>query len=76
MDSDLVGDLDQRKSTVGYVFTLGGTTITWASRLQKIVALSTTEAEYIAVKIGRLSLSRNVAFNIAKDTTTAYLMAA
>jgi len=47
-DADLGGDLDSRKSTTGYVFTLGGTAISWMSRLQKSVALSTTEAEYMA----------------------------
>jgi hypothetical protein len=49
VDSDLAGDVDTRKSTTGYVYTLGGTTVSWVSRLQKIVALSTTEAEYVAV---------------------------
>ena len=49
VDSDLVGDVDTRKSTTGYVYTLGATTVSWVSRLQKIVALSTTEAEYVAV---------------------------
>ena len=43
------GDLDGRKSTTGYVYTVGGTTFSWVSKLQKIVALSTTEAEYVAV---------------------------
>ncbi|KAE8711156.1 Villin-2 [Hibiscus syriacus] len=38
-----------RKSTTGYVYTLGGTAVSWVSQLQKIVALSTTEAEYVAV---------------------------
>ena len=32
-----------------YVYTLGGTAVSWVSRLQKIVALSTTEAEYVAI---------------------------
>ena len=32
-DSDYAGDRDHRKSTSGYVFTLGGTTIGWRSRL-------------------------------------------
>ena len=41
-------DLDSRKSTTGFVFTLGGTTISWASNLQKIVTLFNTEAEYVA----------------------------
>ncbi|XP_070029435.1 secreted RxLR effector protein 161-like [Nicotiana sylvestris] len=43
------GDLDSRKSTMGYVFTFGGTAVSWMSRLQKSVALSTTEAEYMAI---------------------------
>ena len=47
VDADFAGDIDSRKSTTGFVFTLGGTTISWASNLQKIVTLSTTEAEYI-----------------------------
>jgi len=32
-DADLGGDLDGRKSTTGYIFTLGGTTISWKSKL-------------------------------------------
>ncbi|KAH7301632.1 hypothetical protein KP509_23G035000 [Ceratopteris richardii] len=47
-DSDMAGDVDTRKSTSGYIFTLAGGAISWCSRLQKIVALSTTEAEYIS----------------------------
>eukprot|EP00253_Pinus_taeda_P020499 PITA_20499 len=42
------GDLDKRRSTSGYVFTLAGGAISWMSKLQNTVALSTTEAEYIA----------------------------
>ncbi|RVW20064.1 Retrovirus-related Pol polyprotein from transposon TNT 1-94 [Vitis vinifera] len=48
VDADFAGDIDSRKSTTGFVFTLGGTVISWASNLQKIVTLSTTEAEYVA----------------------------
>ena len=44
----MAGDLDGRKSTTGYVYTLGGTTISWGLKLQKIVTLSTTKAEYVA----------------------------
>lgn len=47
-DSDYVGDLDYRKSTSGYVFMLGSGAVSWSSRKQEIVTLSTTEAEYIA----------------------------
>ena len=49
MDADLAGDVDSRKSTTGFVYTLEGIAVCWTSRLQKIVALSTTEAEYVAV---------------------------
>ncbi|RVX15440.1 Retrovirus-related Pol polyprotein from transposon TNT 1-94 [Vitis vinifera] len=48
VDADFAGDIDSRKSTTRFVFTLGGTTISWTSNLQKIVILSTTEAEYVA----------------------------
>eukprot|EP00253_Pinus_taeda_P012946 PITA_12946 len=44
----LLSDLDKRRSTSGYVFTLAGGAIIWMSKLQNIVALSITEAEYIA----------------------------
>ena len=48
-DSDYGGDLDNRKSTSEFVYTLGGSTVSWQSSLQNVVALSTTKAEYIAV---------------------------
>ncbi|KAI3677547.1 hypothetical protein L6452_36813 [Arctium lappa] len=47
-DSDYAGDRVSWKSTSGYVFTLGGTYVSWRSRLQSVVALSTTEAKLIA----------------------------
>jgi hypothetical protein len=47
-DSDYGGDIDDRKSTSGYVFMLGSGTVAWSSRKQPIVTLSTTEAEFIA----------------------------
>ncbi|KAL5858125.1 hypothetical protein ACOSQ3_005583 [Xanthoceras sorbifolium] len=49
VDSDYAGDLDRRRSITGYVFTLGDTAISWKATLQSTVALSTTEAEYMAV---------------------------
>ena len=49
VDADLAGNVDIRRSTTGYVYTLGGIAVSWGSQLQKIVALSTTEAEYVAV---------------------------
>ncbi|GJV52366.1 gag-pol polyprotein [Tanacetum coccineum] len=47
VDSDYVCDLDGSKSTTGYVFTLSGKTVSWVSKLQTIVAISTTESEYV-----------------------------
>ena len=49
VDANIAGDVDGRKSTTGYVYILGGTTISWVSNLQKIVALSTTEVKYVLV---------------------------
>ncbi|KAH9771354.1 Integrase catalytic domain-containing protein [Citrus sinensis] len=49
VDYDYVGDLDKRRSTTGYVFTFAGGPISWKSTLQSTVALSTTEAEYMAI---------------------------
>jgi hypothetical protein len=48
VDADWVGDLDHRRSTSGYVFNLFGGAISWMSKRQAVVALSTTEAEYMA----------------------------
>lgn len=48
-DSDWGGDLDTRRSTTGFLFSLGTTAFSWASKLQPIVALSSAEAEYIAL---------------------------
>ncbi|GKA61120.1 retrovirus-related pol polyprotein from transposon TNT 1-94 [Tanacetum coccineum] len=48
VDSDYAGDLDESKSTTGYVFTLSSRIVSWVSKLQSFVAMSTTEAEYVA----------------------------
>ncbi|RDX85720.1 hypothetical protein CR513_33050, partial [Mucuna pruriens] len=48
VDSDFAGDVDKRKSTTGYVFTIAGGAVSWLSKLQDVIALSTTEAEYMA----------------------------
>lgn len=47
-DSDYAGDRNTRRSTSGYVLMLGSGAISWCSQLQKCVALSTTEAEYVS----------------------------
>ena len=48
-DADWAGDISTRKSTSGYVFRLGNATISWKSKRQSVVELSTTEAEYVAL---------------------------
>jgi hypothetical protein len=48
VDSNMAGDKDSRRSTRGYVFTVGGTVVSWITKLQKVVALSTMEVEYVA----------------------------
>jgi hypothetical protein len=50
-DSDWAGDIDQFRSTSGNVFTLCGGPVSWLSKLQPVVALSTAEAEYMALSI-------------------------
>ena len=47
-DSDYAGDLDDKKSTSGYIFLLGSKPIAWNCSKQKVVALSSCEAEYIS----------------------------
>ncbi|UYV81752.1 hypothetical protein LAZ67_20002198 [Cordylochernes scorpioides] len=47
-DSDFARDVDSRKSTTGYAFMMNVGTVSWASQRQPIIALSTTESEYIA----------------------------
>eukprot|EP00253_Pinus_taeda_P026050 PITA_26050 len=46
IDSHWAGSIDDRKSTVGYVFSLGSGAVTWTSKKQQAVALSSIEAEY------------------------------
>ena len=48
-DADWEGDLDDRKPTSGYIFKLSGVAISWRSKKQACVALSSAEAEYIAL---------------------------
>jgi hypothetical protein len=49
VDTNYAGEVDDRRSTTGYVFTLSGGPICWKSTLQSIVAMSTTKAEYMTV---------------------------
>jgi hypothetical protein len=46
-DTDYANDPDRRHSIMGYTFSLGSGSISWASRKQKVVTLSSAKAEYI-----------------------------
>uniref|UniRef100_A0AAV1TVU5 Integrase catalytic domain-containing protein n=1 Tax=Peronospora matthiolae TaxID=2874970 RepID=A0AAV1TVU5_9STRA len=50
-DADWAGDLTDRKSTSGYTFMLLGAPVSWGSKKQPSVSLSTSEAEYIALSL-------------------------
>ena len=47
-DSDHAGDIDDRRSTMGVLFFLGGSPVSWQSQKQRVVAISSCEAEYMA----------------------------
>lgn len=48
-DADWAGDKDDRKSTTGYIIQMNNSTVSWGSKKQKTVALSSAEAEYMAI---------------------------
>lgn len=56
VDADWAGDKSDRKSSSGYLFELGNNTISWLSKKQTTVALSSTEAEYIAAALASQEL--------------------
>ena len=49
----MASDKDSKRSTTGYFFTVGGIAVSWISKLQQVVALSTTKAEYVAATEAR-----------------------
>ncbi|THH13070.1 hypothetical protein EUX98_g9761, partial [Antrodiella citrinella] len=51
-DSDWARDIDDRRSVSGYVFRLGGSTVSWSSKKQASVATSSSEGEYMALAHG------------------------
>ena len=50
-DADMAGDIDGWRSTSGVIVFLGSAPISWLLLKQKVVALSTCEAEYVAAAI-------------------------
>ena len=71
-DSDWAGDVSDRKSTGAYIVLLNGGIITWKSYKQKCTAVSSTEAEYIALSecVQKLRYVRKVANELGMDENT------
>jgi hypothetical protein len=86
-DADWASDVNDRKSTSGYVFLLAGGAISWSSKKQSSVALSSTEAEYIAGAhaakelvwlrrlLSELGLELNAATTLLMDNQSAMTIA-
>src|SRR5277367_4314992 len=70
-DADHGGNPDNGRSTGGYAILIGGASVSWSSRLQSVVSLSTTEAEYIAaVEAGKeIIWMRNLLTEFGFDIT-------
>ena len=61
-DAYWVGDRDDRKSTSGYFALVGGNLVTWKSKKQKVVALSSVEAEFRGIAKGSLKFYGSESF--------------
>ena len=53
-DADWARDVNDQKSTTGYLFKISGAPVSWRSKKQSCVALSTAEAKYMAVLLKKL----------------------
>ncbi|CAL0306597.1 unnamed protein product [Lupinus luteus] len=58
-DADWCGDKTDRKSTTGYFFLFNNALISWCSKKQDVVALSTCESEYIAASLNPVAHGRS-----------------
>ena len=75
-DADWAGDYDDHHSTSGIIFTLSNGAVSWYSKKQPVVALSTAEAEYISLSaatqetIWLRRLLKDLSCCTTKDPTT------
>lgn len=70
-DADWAGDVSDRRSTTGYVFVMNDAAISWNSRKQPTVALSSTEAEYMSLTaaIQEAKWLKNLRDELLNDST-------
>src|SRR5271154_2819160 len=71
-DADWGSDKDDRKSTTGYVFTINSGAVSWTSHKQTSNAVSTMEAEYMALSdASREAIARTHLYNDLDLSTTS-----
>ena len=66
-DADFATDLDSRKSTTGWLFMYNGGAISWRSCQQSVTALSTSEAEYMALSDAAKEARSLLKLNLSLD---------
>ena len=69
-DADFASDLNNRRSTTGWIFMYNGGAISWRSHQQSIVALSTSEAEYMALSDAAKEARSLLKLNITLETNS------
>ena len=78
-DADYAGDSNTLRSTGAYVVMMGGGAVDWSSKLQPVVAQSTTEAEYIAANAAGRDIAwvRNLltefGYSLSESPSTLYM---
>lgn len=87
VDADWASDINDRRSTTGFVFLISGGAISWSSKKQTSVALSSTEAEYMAAAaatkeaiwlktfLSELNFSKTHPITLQIDNQSAILLA-
>ena len=68
-DADWAGSTYDRRSTSGYIFSIGSAAVSWSSKKQPIVALSSIEAEYRGAKVAACEIGwlRKLLSNLGHD---------
>ena len=78
VDASFAADLNTKRSTTGYVFKIAGGSVTWQSRMQTSVALSSMESDYMAASAAAQEaiwlnrLLEEVGFRSKKTTKQPY----